>query len=141
MSGATGSGSTYLETAVLGHSLGFQAWPMPVTVYVGLSTTQPSNSIPGTEIIGNGYARRAATFGMQASSANVAINTASVEFPAATAAWGVIGWFELWDAATAGNRLYQGTLIDPNSGLPVTRAIQIGDILRITAGALAVTAF
>jgi hypothetical protein len=143
MSGTTilGSGTTYLEGKVLGHSLGFAAWtPPPSLIFVGLCTSQPSATTPGAEVAGGAYVRLTGTFAISATP-NVAVNTATIEWPAATNSWGALGWFELWDAQTAGNRLYQGTLIDPVTGLPVTRVVTAGDILRIPAGALAVRAF
>lgn len=143
MSGSTvlGSGTTYLEGKVLGHALGFAAWnPPPALIYVGLCTSQPSSTTPGAEVTGGAYVRLTGTFAISATP-NVAVNTATIEWPAATSSWGTLGWFELWDAPTGGNRLFQGTLIDPVSGVPVTRIIGAGDILRIPAAALAVRAF
>lgn len=136
-----GTATLYLEQKVLGHTLGYAAYAMPASIYVGLCTSLPSNVTGGTEIAGGSYARQHGTFAQAVSPANVANNSATIEFPAATAAWGTVGWFELWDAATSGNRLYWGVLVDPTDGVtPITRDVQIGDILRFSAGVIWVQA-
>jgi hypothetical protein len=62
-------------------------------------------------------------------------------FPAATANWGPIGWFEIWSALTAGNRLFWGPLVDPTDGVTqLTRTVLGGDIVRFTAGVVQVQA-
>ena len=138
-----GSATTYTEQAVLAHSLGYAAMTMPAGVYVGLCTTPPTAGIPGTPVAGGGYVRVSATFALATGTGTntIAANTATLEFPAATAPWGVIGWFELYDALTGGTRLYWGPLVDPTDGVtPITRNIQTADIMRFTAGALQVQA-
>jgi hypothetical protein len=136
-----GSATQWLEQWVLGHTLGFGAMPPTPAVFVGLCTTAPSALAGGTEVAGNGYARQGATFALISTPPNIAANTASIEYPAATAAWGTIGWFELWDAVTAGNRLYWGPLVDPTDGVtPITRSITAQDIMRFSAGVIQVQA-
>lgn len=135
-----GSATSYLETAVLGHTLGFAAMTMPTAVYIGLDTSAPTAAAAGTEVAGGGYTRMAATFAMS-TPPNIAANTATISFPTATAAWGAVGWFELWSAATGGNRLYWGPLVDPADGVtPITRNVLSGDIMRFTAGVIQVQA-
>ena len=137
----SGTATLYLEQRVLGHTLGFAAYTMPANIYVGLCTSLPSSGLGGTEVVSGGYARQHGTFALAVSPANVASNSATIEFPAATAPWGTVGWFELWDAATTGNRLYWGVLVDPSDGVtPITRDIQPGDILRFSAGVIWVQA-
>ena len=136
-----GTATLYLEQRVLGHTLGFQAYTMPTNVYVGLCTTLPSSTAGGAEIVGGAYARQRGTFALASSPANVASNSATIDFPAATTDWGDIGWFEIWDAVTSGNRLFWGPLVDPADGVtPINRSITVGDILRFTAGVLQVQA-
>jgi len=49
--------------------------------------------------------------------------------------------FDSKNAATAGNRLYWGPLVDPTDGTtPITRNINAGDILRLSANQLSVQA-
>ncbi|MCA1596093.1 MAG: hypothetical protein LC772_06680 [Chloroflexi bacterium] len=66
----------------------------------------------GAEVTGNAYARQAVAFsaptGGAQESSTVTQTAASVTFPTATAAWGSIGGFGIFDASTAGNLLYYG---------------------------------
>jgi hypothetical protein len=137
----SGSATDYLETRVLQHTLGFLAMPMPVGLFIALCTTVPTDSTPGAAPPGGGYTRMQATYGLVAGRTDAAANLLTIEFPTATAAWGTVGWLELWDAATAGNRLFWGSLVDPTDLVtPITRTIQSGDIMRIPAGTHVVTA-
>ena len=139
-----GSATSYLEQAILGHTLAFAALPMPASVFVGLCTSAPTAQTPGTEVSGGGYSRPVGTFALANMPPNsIAANSATIQFPAATSDWGVIGWFEIWDAnIPGGNRLYWGPLLDPNDGVtPITRQVLTGDIMRFQAGTLLVQAF
>lgn len=138
-----GSATDYLRQRVLSHTLGYGAYTMPTNVYVGLDTTLPSATTPGSEVptAGSGYARQRATMALSAGRTDLASNSLTVEFPPATSNWGSIGYFELWDAATAGNRLYWGPLVDPTDGVtPIVRNISTGDILRLSVNQLSVQA-
>lgn len=135
-----GSATGNLETAVLGHTLGFAAMTMPTGIFVTLTTTAPTAALGGTEVSGGGYARQPATFAISAPP-GLAANTATVAWAPATAPWGVIGWFELWTALTGGTRYYWGPLVDPADGVtPITRNVLTGDAVRLTAGAIQVRA-
>ena len=113
----SGSATLGLEQQLLGHSLAFAPMVAPAQVWVALDlappAVSPSEAAPGTEVSGVGYTRMPATFALVATPANIAANTTSIEFPMAGSAWGTIGYFELWDSAIGGNRLYWGQLIDP----------------------------
>ena len=138
-----GSATDYLRQRVLSHSLAFGAYTMPVNIYVGLCTSAPNATAGGTEIsgAGTGYARQRPVFALSAGRTDLAVNTATVEYAPASTNWGAIGYFELWDALTAGNRLYWGPLVDPTDGVtPIVRNINAGDILRLAANQLAVQA-
>jgi len=123
--------SDYLENKVLDHVLGTTAYTMPTTVYVGLSTGSFNDDNSGTELSGSGYARQTATFNAAASGS--ADNSAAIDFPAATASWGVISHFGLFDASTGGNLLIHGALTQ-------SKTVDTGDILRIAAGDMDITA-
>ncbi len=123
--------SDYLENKVLDHILGTTAYTMPTTVYVGLSTATFADDNSGTELSGSGYARQSITFNAAASGATD--NDAAVEFPAATGSWGTVSHFGLFDASTGGNLLIHGAFT-------TSKTIATGDILKISAGDLDVTA-
>jgi hypothetical protein len=123
--------SDYLENEILDHILGTGAYTMPATVYVGLSTGSFNDDNSGTELTGNGYARQSIAF--SAASSAVASNSGAVDFPAATASWGTISHFGLFDASTGGNLLIHGALT-------TSKLVDTGDILRISAGDMDITA-
>lgn len=137
----SGSATDYLETAVLQHTLRIQAMQFPPGCYVALCVTPSSDSTPGTEVVGGGYVRMQGQFQMVVGRNDAAANVFTLEWPAATAPWGAVGWLEVWDAVAAGNRLYWGPLVDPvDLVTPILRLIQNGDILRVPAGGLLITA-
>lgn len=118
----TGSGmSNYLENAILNHFLRNVATAAPATVYLGLFTAAPGETGGGTEVSGGGYARQAVPFAAPDANGQVA-NSAQVTFPVATANWGTVAAFGIFDAAAAGNLLFYGNLgaskvIDTNDQL------------------------
>ena len=123
--------SDYLENEILDHILGTGAYTAPTTVYVGLSTATLADDASGTELSGSGYARQSATFNAAAS--GTADNSAAIEFPAATASWGTISHFGIYDAASSGNLLIHGAFT-------TAKLIDSGDILKISAGDLDISA-
>lgn len=96
----------------------------PTAVFFALLTASPADAGGGTEVTGGSYARVSVTSslanfaGTQAAASSVASsgtsgttsNNASITFPAPTAAWGVVTSFGIYDASTAGNLLFYGTL-------------------------------
>lgn len=109
MSSATDAEENNILKARFGGSL-----PTAVaTWYVALTTTTPTDSAAGTEVTGGSYARVAVTnntTNFPAPTVGVIANGAAFTFPAPTANWGTVTHFELWDAASAGNRFYWGAL-------------------------------
>lgn len=124
--------SDYLEGKILDHVLSTASFTMPSAVYVGLSTGSFGDDNSGTELSGNGYVRQGAV-AFDAASGGVADNTNNIEFPAATASWGLVSHFGLFDASSGGNLLIHGAL-------NTAKTISTGDILRISAGDLDITA-
>jgi hypothetical protein len=123
--------SDYLENEILDHILGTGAYTMPSTVYVGLSTGSFNDDNSGTELSGSGYARQSIAF--NAASNGTADNSGAVDFPAATGSWGTVSHFGLFDASTSGNLLIHGALT-------ASKTVATGDILRIAAGDMDITA-
>jgi hypothetical protein len=122
--------SNFLENALINATLRATTYTSPATVYVSLWTTDPTDAGSGTEVSGGSYARTAVTFGAPSNGATT--NSAAVEFPQATASWGVVGWIGINDAATSGNLLY-------HTALDASKTIDIGDIFKIATGNLSVT--
>jgi len=103
-----GSIADFLELELLDHVCN-AAYTPPATVYVGLSTADPGDDAAGlAEPSGNGYARKAITFGAAAS--RVVTQSGDVTFDQATGSWGTITHYALFDAITAGNMMAHGAL-------------------------------
>lgn len=122
--------SNYLENALINATLRNTAYTSPVTVYVALYTTDPTDADSGTEVSGGAYARQAVTFG--APTDGVATNSAGVNFPTATANWGIVTHIGIRDASTAGNLLYHGVLT-------TARTINTNDQLTFLIGQISVS--
>jgi hypothetical protein len=137
------SATNYLEKSVLNHILGGPAYTKPATVYVALYTAAPTDSQgTGTEVSGNNYARVALTndntsFAALATDdivASAKVNATAIVFPQASGAgWGSVTHFGIFDAASAGNCLFNGAL-------GTARTILAGDAPRFLAGQLSITA-
>ena len=122
--------SNYLENALVNATLRNTAYTSPTTVYVGLFTTDPTDAGSGTEVSGGSYVRQSATFA--APSDGASSTSADVTFPQATANWGTVTHFGVYDASTAGNLLYHGALT-------TSKTIETGDVFKISSGNLTVT--
>ena len=73
--------TNFLETELLDHVFGGNAYTSPGTVYVGLFTAAPGEAGGGTEVSGGSYVRRAGSFNV---SGNLATTSAAIEWPTAT---------------------------------------------------------
>ncbi|MFL1672204.1 phage tail fiber protein [Paenibacillus dendritiformis] len=109
--------STLLKASLRGVS-----FTPPGTVYLALYTSDPTPADTGTEVSGGGYKRMAIPFvdpttenGMQ-----TVKNAADVEFPIATADWGLVTHIGLRTAATGGTLMWSAPVPNP-------RTIQNGD--------------
>lgn len=121
--------SNEFETRILQWALTNGTPTRPTAWYIGLYTTDPGETGAGTEVSGNGYARKAATFTV---TGNTASNSADIEFDAATGSWGTITHVAVLDALTSGNVIAYGALT-------ASKAIESGDIFRIATGDLDIT--
>jgi hypothetical protein len=124
--------SNFLENALLNATLNATTYTAPATVYVSLWTSDPTDAGSGTEVSGGSYARTAVSFATASGTSGNVLNDADVTFPTATASWGTVGWIGINDAATSGNLLY-------HTALDTAKAIDSGDIFKISTGNLSVT--
>ena len=132
-----GSKSDYLELKVLDGVLGGPDFTRPGTVYVGLFTVTPADAGGGTEVATGAYARAAVTnnstnFPAASGTTAVKANGTAITFPRATASWGTVVAFGVFDAASAGNLLYWGPL-------GTSRLVSIDDTPSFAIGALTFT--
>lgn len=129
------SKSNYLENAVLNHILGGGDYARPATVYVALFTSAPTDAGGGTEVAGGSYARAAVTnnaTNFPAAAGGVKSNGTALAYAQATAGWGTVVAFGVFDALSGGNLLYWAALTTP-------KTVQNGDTPSWSIGALQFT--
>lgn len=103
------------------------------TYYLGLFTATPSESDVGTEVSGGAYARQTVTFNAPVEGdPSYITNAAVVEYPTATARWGTVVAWGVYDAATGGNLIWYGSL-------SVSKELSANDTILIHAGELKLT--
>lgn len=114
--------SNWLSAQILNATLRNTTFTPPSTVYIALYTSDPTAADTGTEVSGGAYARQAVTFaapvienGMQ-----TVKNSTDVEFPVASADWGLVTHVGIRTAATGGNLMWFKAIDNP-------RTIQTGD--------------
>jgi len=131
-----GSFGNYLENELLDHVFGMGArnYTPPTNIYVALSTTDPGEDGSGlAEPAGGSYARVSTVAAdWDVAAAGALANANVIEFAEATAEWGDLTHFALFDALTGGNLLAHGALT-------VHKVIGIGDTARFKAGDLDVS--
>ena len=130
-----GSKSDFLENTLLDEVLGATDYTPPGTVYLALFTAAPDDTGGGTEVSGGGYARVAVTnnsTNWPAASGGSKSNGVDMTFPQATADWGTVVAFAIFDASTAGNMLYWGDLT-------TSKTINNGDTAKFAAGDITIT--
>lgn len=139
--------SDYLENKLVDLTLRGQAFTAPATLYFSLHTAAPTGDVPGTEVSGGSYARKAVTASLanfagtqsagsttaSSGTGGVTSNNGLIDFPAPTGNWGIVTHWAVWDASTAGNCLFQGALT-------TSKTINNGDAApSFAAGALVLT--
>ena len=130
-----GSKSDFLELEVLDHVLGNAAYTAPGSVYIALFTADPSDAGGGTEATGGSYARATVTnnaTNWPNAAAGAKANGTEITFAEATADWGTITAFGIFDAASAGNLLYWAELT-------TDKAVNNGDTAKFAVGDLDIT--
>lgn len=96
--------SKYLKNALINATLRNVPYTPPVTTYVALYTSDPTEDDTGAEVTGGAYARQPITF--TAPTTGSTNSTANVQFTQATANWGTITHVGIRDALTGGNLMY-----------------------------------
>jgi hypothetical protein len=109
-----GSKTDYLENKVLDAVLNNTSLAV-ATPYIALFTATPSDAGGGTEVSGGSYARVASTSSWPSASSGSCANDVAIVFPTASANWGTVTQFAIFDASTVGNMLYWGDLTTPRS--------------------------
>jgi hypothetical protein len=98
--------------------------------WLALFTAAPGETGGGTEVSGGGYTRVAVTWAAAVQGAPSTKNpSGAVTFPQASADWGIVTDFAIFDSASAGNMVWDGALT-------VTRDIKNGDTPSFAAAQL-----
>lgn len=119
--------STSSSNTTLDYLLGGAAPTRPTTRHLSMHTADPG-STGASECTGSGYARQAITF--NAAAAKSATNAGATS-NTLTGALGPVTHFGIWDAATAGNLLYGGSVTTPPT-------FANGDTAACASGALTI---
>lgn len=133
-----GSFSDFTEGKVLNHLFGATSYTPPGTLYVALFTAAPSDSGGGTEVTGGSYARVAVTNNTTnfpnatGTSPTSKSNGTTITFPTATANWGTVVAFGIFDASSGGNLICW-------ADLNANKTINNGDTASFAASALTIT--
>jgi hypothetical protein len=109
----------------------------PAGTYIGLFTVAPTDAGGGTEVTGGSYARVAVSqidgsWALPTGSPAATSNVGAIQFPQASADWGTVVAWGLFDASTAGNLLMW-------SALTANRSVPNGATASFSAGSLSVT--
>jgi len=127
-----GSKSDFLELELLDQMLGALAYTAPATLYIGLYTVAPTDAGGGTEVTGGSYVRKSVTNNKTtwtAAAAGAVSNAIEITFVGATASWGTVVAFGIFDAESAGNLLYW-------ADLTTNKTIDSGDTAKFAVGDL-----
>jgi len=126
--------SDYWENEILDHLFDKGVYTPPAALHIALSTSDPGDDGAGAaEPVGGSYARsQMSNVDWAEASGGAVSNAEAVEFAQATAPWGTITHFALYDAAVGGNLLAFGPLTD-------VRTVAAGDTVRFLPGDLNVT--
>lgn len=123
--------TTAFANQIIDHITGEQVYSAPSTLYVALVKSDPGDGGDiSQEVTSASYAR--STISFNAAASRSASNDATVDFPQALEPWGTVTHWALMDAATGGNMLFYGAMLDgANNSAP--RIVQVGDIVRLSA--------
>lgn len=127
-----GAFSDYLEGKIVEHFLRNNAITPPTTVYIALFESDPGEGTGGTETSFTGYARQASAWTAIDGSGQTK-NSGAITFPANgnASATATITHIVLFDAATAGNRLFY-------TALTASKTLSPGDVLAFAINALVI---
>ena len=119
------------ETHVLNYMFTTSSVTRPTQWYLALFTSNPAEDASGSEVStsGTAYTRKAVTFTV---SGNAASNSAEIEFPTATASFGTVTHFGVFNASSSGTLIAYGSL-------STSKTIDTGDVLRVAASNINLT--
>jgi hypothetical protein len=137
------------EQSILNYIFRDLALPLPATQwFIGLFTTPPDEAGAGfVEVSGGAYARQAVTRSPTGSAQFAAAtgtapamtsNTPAIDFPTATASWGTVTHFGIFETVGGAELRFFAEL--RSGGAPAPKAIGVDDTASFAGGALQVRA-
>lgn len=126
--------TNYLENKLLGLLLGNTAFTIPANLYIALFTAAPDDTGGGTEVSGGSYARANVTnntTNFPVPTVGSSSNALPITFAQASAAWGTVTHFGIFDAGAAGNLLIYGALTTP-------KTVATNDTVSFAAGQMSI---
>ena len=128
--------SSYAELKILDLLFKNTAFTTP-NAYIGLFTSDPTDSASGKEVSGSGYARIQIDNKTSSATANTdnsqITNSSAITFAAADGgAFGTITHIGIFDASSSGNLLAHGALA-------ASKTVSDGDVFQINASGLVIT--
>ena len=109
--------STFLSNKLLDYQFGGTVYALPANFYIELYTAAPTDAGGGTPVGAGGAYARAAVTNDAANFPNAVggskSNAAAITFAQATAPWGTVVAFGIFDALVGGNLLYWALLTTP----------------------------
>jgi len=128
----SGGISNYLANAILDHIFGTTVYDATANLYVALSTANPTDDASGVAEPSGGNYSRVNHDNWDAAASGATENTGAITFPQASASWGTVTHFAMYDASSGGNMLFYGALDN-------SRAIGQQDTPSFADGALDIT--
>ena len=123
--------ANFSEKKILDHLLKTASYSPPTTVYLGLSTADPTHDGSGwADPTYTGYARKAITFA--AAGSRAIAQTGAVTFDPCTVGSSTVGWWGIWSAGTGGSLLAYGAL-------SVAKTIVVGNTPSVASGQVTVS--
>lgn len=139
--------STYTANKMLDLQLRGVAFPPPSRVYISLHTSDPGSTGTGEVSLTAwpAYVRKdpanggAIATGFAVAANKATTNAQEILYPAMNGTANVdISYFAIWDAATGGNCLHTGPLVNPTNLNPLTKTLGPTDEVVIHSGTLLV---
>jgi len=128
----SGSFGNTLEDQILDHVLKVAPLAVDTNLYLALYTVAPTDAGGGTELSGDAYVRVVCNSWSPSVAGGLSANAIEVLFPEATADWGTVVAFAVWNALTGGTfKMW--------ADLTVNRTILDKDSVRFNIGELIVT--
>ena len=125
----------YTENKLLDHLLSGPDFVRPATLHFAAFSVAPTETGGGTELSGNGYARKAVTANttnLPAAANSVKANGVAIEWAAFTGGPQTVVAVGAYDASVAGNLLFYDVVSTP-------KTYTTGDIMRIEVNGLTVS--